>query len=271
MFEKLFTMFSYGYMVRAFIAGLIVSVLVACLGTVMVHKRLSMIGDALSHTSLAGVAIGMCLGINPVLGAVCACLIGALSIEAIRRKIGNHSELAVAVILSLGVGIAGVLSGFVKSATDFSSFLFGSVVATSVSELVTVAVIGVIVITFYIIFYRDIFLISFDEQSASMMGVKVKFINTLITILTALTVAVGARTVGTLIITSLMIVPVASAVQVAKSYKQQVILSVVFSAVSTVCGLTFSFLWGLKPGGTICLAAVIIFFACTLIKHIRKS
>lgn len=258
--SELLSMFSYSYMVRALISGVIVSVLMALIGNIVVHKRLSMIGDSLSHTSLAGISIGLVAGINPILGAVFACLVGAFAIEEIRSRLHNHSELAVAIILSLGVGISGVMSGFVKSATDFSSYLFGSIIATTREELIAISIIGAIIIVTYILLYKSIFLISFDEQSARMLGVNVGLINTLITFLTAITIAISTRIVGTLIISSLMVVPVASALEVARSYKNQVILSVVFSGISTLAGLILSFEFGLKPGGVICLVSVGIFF-----------
>ncbi|MCQ2534545.1 MAG: metal ABC transporter permease [Clostridia bacterium] len=258
--SDLLAMFSYSYMVRALISGIIVSVLMALIGNIVVHKRLSMIGDSLSHTSLAGISIGLVAGLNPILGAVIACLVGAFAIEGIRTRLKNHSELAVAIILSLGVGISGVMSGFVKSATDFSSYLFGSIIATTIPELIAISVIGAVIIVTYILLYRSIFLISFDEQSARMLGVNVGLINTLITFLTAITIAISTRIVGTLIISSLMVVPVAAALEVARSYKKQVVLSVVFSVVSTLTGLVLSFEFGLKPGGVICLVSVFIFF-----------
>ena len=269
--EKLFTMFSYGYMTRAFIAGVIVAVIVSCLGTVMVHKRLSMIGDSLAHTSLAGVALGLVGGINPIVGSVCACLVGALMIEAIRKKLGTHSEMAVAVILSLGVGIAGVASGFVKSGSDFSSFLFGSIIATSTEELIIISVVAVIVLAVYAILYKKIFLMALDENTARLMGIRTGLINVIITLLTALTVAVSARIVGTLIISSLMVVPVAAASMVSRSYKMQLCLSVLISVGSTVLGLVLSFLYGLKPGGTICLISVFVFAICAIISTISKK
>ena len=268
---NILSMFSYGYMIRALIAGVIVSLLMALIGNIVVHKRLSMIGDSLSHTSLAGVAIGLVAGINPVLGAVIACLIGAFAIEAIRSRLKNHSELAVAIILSLGVGIAGVKSGFIKSATDFSSYLFGSIIATTIGEVIAVALIGAVVLIIYFALFREIFLISFDEQSARMLGVNVRIINVIITFLTAITIAISTKIVGTLIISSLMVVPVASAMEIASNYKKQVILSVVFSVIATLAGLILSFEFGLKPGGIICLVSVLIYFLSVFFNHFCRK
>ena len=269
--ERLLSMFSYGYMVRAFIAGILVAVIVSLIGNIMVHKRLSMIGDSLAHTSLAGVAIGLVAGWNPIVGAILACIVGAFFIEGIRKRLGVHSEMAVAVVLSAGVGIAGLMSGFVKSGSDFSSFLFGSVIATSTEEVIMIAAVAAIVISLFIALYRKIFLISFDEESARLLGIRTNLVNALITFLTALSVAVSARIVGSLIISSLMVVPVAASSMIARSYRMQIVMSVVFSLVATIPGLILSFLFGLKPGASICLLSVMIFIVCTVIKALNNK
>ena len=124
--------FNYGFMQRAFLVGLLLAAVIPCIGMVIVCKRLSMIGDALSHTSLAGVAAGLILGMNPVAAAALACITASLGIEIIRRKLPRYSEMSIAIVMSAGVGLAGVLSGFVKNAANFNSFLFGSIVAISV-------------------------------------------------------------------------------------------------------------------------------------------
>ena len=116
----------YGFMQRAFIVGILLAVITPCIGITIVLKRMSMIGDALSHASLAGVALGLLLGINPVFGAGATCIVAALGIEAIRKKIPRYSEMAISVIMSAGIGLAGVLSGFVQNSANFNSFLFGN-------------------------------------------------------------------------------------------------------------------------------------------------
>lgn len=263
------TILQYAYMQRALLVGLLLSVIVACLGTVMVHKRLSLIGDALSHSSLAGVAIGLLGGFNPILGAMGVCIIAAFSIEAIRKKLGNHSELAVAIVMSTGIGLAGVLSGFVRSSADFNSFLFGSIVAISGFEARLVLILAVIVLVAFVLLYKELFYISFDEQAASISGVPVGVVNAIFTILTAVTVSIAARTVGALIISSLLVVPVAAAMSIARSYKTTVLWAVFVSAVSTIGGLVLSFYLGLKPGGTIVLISVAFFLLFRLLGFLR--
>ncbi len=259
----------YAYMQRALLVGLLLSVIVACLGTVMVHKRLSLIGDALSHSSLAGVAIGLLGGFNPILGAMGVCIVAAFSIEAIRKKLGNHSELAVAIVMSTGIGMAGVLSGFVRSSADFNSFLFGSIVAISGFEARLVLILAVIVLVAFVLLYKELFYISFDEQAASISGVPVGVVNAIFTILTAVTVSIAARTVGALIISSLLVVPVAAAMSIARSYKTTVLWAIFVSAVSTIGGLVLSFYLGLKPGGTIVLISVVFFLLFRFLGFLR--
>jgi zinc transport system permease protein len=251
------TIFQYDFMHRAFIVGILLAIIIPCIGIVIVLKRLSLIGDALSHTSLAGVAAGLIIGINPILGATISCIMGALSIEVIRTKFPKHSEMAIAVMMSAGVGLAGVLSGFVKSSVNFNSFLFGSIVAISNFELVMVVIVSLIVMLTFVFLYKELFYVAFDEQAARLAGVPIKMINFIFTILTAVTVSIAARTVGALIISSLMVVPVACAMQLGKSYKGTVIYAVCFAVIFTVLGLFISYYARLKPGGTIVLVGVI--------------
>ena len=121
------SIFEYGFMQRAFLVGILLAVITPLIGMTVVLKRMSMVGDALAHASLAGVAIGMLFGINPVAGAGGICVVAALAIEAIRRRLPRYSENAIAIVMSAGIGLAGVLSGFVKNSANFNSFLFGSI------------------------------------------------------------------------------------------------------------------------------------------------
>ena len=145
----------YGFMQRAFLVGILLAVITPCIGITIVLKRMSMIGDALSHSSLAGVVLGLILGVNPVAGAVVMCIVAALGIEAIRKKIPRYSEVAISIVMSAGIGLAGVLSGFVENGASLNSFLFGSIVSISEGELALVVVISVLVLAAVLFFYRE--------------------------------------------------------------------------------------------------------------------
>ena len=245
--------FEYLFMQRAFVVGILLAAVVPCVGMVVVCKRLSMIGDALSHTSLAGVAAGLLLGVNPVAGAAAACVAASFGIEAIRRKLPRYSEMSISIIMSAGIGLAGVLSGFVKNSANFNSFLFGSIVAISDAEMISVIVVSVVVLALFLLLYKELFYISLDERSARLAGVPVGIVNFIFTIMIAVTVSVAARTVGALMVSSMMVVPVACAMQLGKNFKQTVWYAVGLNVLFMIIGLFAAFYLGLKPGGTIVL------------------
>ncbi|MBP7401510.1 MAG: metal ABC transporter permease [Clostridia bacterium] len=251
----------FAFMRRAFLVGLLLAVIVPCIGVVTVFRRMSMVGDALSHSSLAGVAVGLLAGFNPVIGAIGASLAGATAIEVIRKRIPRYAEMAIAIVMSAGIGLAGVLSGFVQNAAGFSSFLFGSIVAISDLELGVVVTVAVVVLVSFLLLYKELFYLAYDEQAARIAGVPVRLVGPLFTLLTAVTVSVAARTVGALVVSSLMVVPTACAMTVARSYRQTVVFSAGFGVLFVLIGLTFSYYARLRPGGTIVLVGI----ACLLV------
>ena len=260
----------YGFMQRAFLVGILLAVITPCIGITIVLKRMSMIGDALSHASLAGVALGLLLGINPVLGAGVICMIAALGIEGIRKKLPRYAEIAIAIVMSTGIGLAGVLSGFVKNGANFNSFLFGSIVSISKGELLLVCIVSLFVLVMLMLFYRELFYIGFDENAARISGVPVRRINFLFTILTALTVSIASRTVGALIVSSMLVVPVACGMQMGKSYRKTLLYAIVVALFTTIAGLFLSYYAGLKPGGTIVLLEVACFLILVAVKTVKN-
>lgn len=259
-------MLQYEFMRRAFIVGLLLATIIPCIGVTIVLKRLSMMGDALSHASLAGVAAGLVIGINPVLGAVIITVISGFGINIIRKKFPKYAEISIAIIMSAGVGLAGVLSGFADNSAGFTSFLFGSIVAITDFELYLVVGLAVAVMLVFLFLYKELMYIAFDEDGARLVGIPVKSVNFIFTILTALTVSIASRTVGALIVSSIMVIPVACAMRFAKSYKSTIILSILFAVVFTIIGLVLSYYVGLKPGGTIVLAGVITLIVTMIVK-----
>ena len=259
-------MFEYAFMQKAFLVGILLAIIIPLIGVIVVLKRLSMIGDALSHTSLAGVALGLLLGIDPIVGAVVVCVIAAFSIETIRKRLPRYAEISISIIMSVGIGLASVRTGFIEDGAAFNSFLFGSIVAITDTEVLMVIIVTVIVVATFLLLYKELMFITFDEQGAILAGLPVKKINFVITLLTAITVSVAARSVGALIVSSLMVIPVACAMQLANSYKKTVIYSVLFAVVFTVVGLVLSYYFNLKPGGTIVLVGVVVLIPLMMVK-----
>lgn len=259
-------MLQYEFMRRAFVVGILLATIIPCIGVTIVLKRLSMMGDALSHASLAGVAAGLVLGMNPILGAVIITVIAGFGIDVIRKRFPKYAEISIAIIMSAGVGLAGVLSGFADNSAGFTSFLFGSIVAITDFELYLVVILAIVVMIVFLFLYKELMYIAFDEEGARLVGIPVKTVNFIFTILTALTISIASRTVGALIVSSIMVIPVACAMRFSKSYKMTILLSIMFAVVFTLIGLVLSFYIGLKPGGTIVLAGVITLIITMIIK-----
>ncbi|MGI6772431.1 MAG: metal ABC transporter permease [Clostridiales bacterium] len=262
--------FEFEFMRRAFMVGIMLALIIPCIGVIVVLKRLSMIGDSLAHTSLAGVAAGLILNINPIAGAIAACIAASLGIEYIRKKLPKFAEMSIAITMSAGIGLAGVLSGFVKNSANFNSFLFGSIVAISDFELRLVAIVCAIVLLAFVLLYKELFFISLDERLARLAGVPVWAVNFIFTILTAVTVSVAARTVGALIVSSMMVIPTACAMQLAKSYKKTVLYSIGFAVLFMVSGLFLSYYQRLKPGATIVLIGVVCLVLILIVKNVAR-
>lgn len=263
-------MFQLEFMRRAFLVGIMLSIVIPCIGVVMVNKRNSMIGDALSHVSLAGVTIGLIFRVNPIITAIISCAIASFSIEIMRRYFPKNSDISTAIMMSLGIGLAAVLSDFVKGAANFNSFLFGSIVAISDFEVILVTLVFFIVITVFIVLYKALLYVSFDEVGARLAGIKVQTVNIIFTFLISLSISIASRTVGVLMVSSLMVVPVACALRISKSYFQTVIYSVLFGMAFTIAGIVISFYQGLKPGGTMVLTGIAVLFTIVIIQNLRK-
>ena len=183
-----------------------------------------------------------------------------------RRRFPRYAELSISVMLSAGVGLAGVLSGFTKNAANFNSFLFGSIVAISDAELYSVAAVSLLVLLASVLLYKELFSIALDERAARLSGVPVNVVSTIFTMLTAVTVAIAARTVGALIVSSMMVLPVACAMQLARSYRGTVWASIGFAELFTISGLVIAYYGGLKPGGTIVLMGVVCLIGILIVK-----
>ncbi len=260
--------FAHEFMIRAFIVAIMISLASPCIGLPIVLKRFSAIGDATSHSALGGIAFGLIIGINPILGAVMFAILAVLSIEKLRKKFGTYQEIATVVIMSAGIGLSAVLSGFITNASaNINSFMFGSIVAISDFELVLSIILSLIVVAVTMLLYKETFAIAFDEETAQLSGIPVKAINFILMILTAITVSVASRIVGALMISSLLVIPTATAMLISKSYKQTLILSVVFAEIYTVLGLILSYYLNLRPGGTIVLLGTLVLVIVTMFKR----
>lgn len=262
-------MFQYNFMIRTLAVSLMISIIIPLIGIVIVNRGTSMMGDALSHVSLAGVAIGLILSINPLIGAIIACIIGAFSIEKIRKRFPQFGDMATAIITSIGLGLAAVLSDFSPGGNSFDAYLFGSIASVSKSDVIIVLVTFILVVLTSFIYYFGLLSIAVDKQLAKMSGVNVEKINSIFTFLSAITIALSAKIIGALMVTSLIVLPVASSLLISKSYKKTFMNTIILGIIYTLSGVTISYYFDVKPGGAIVIIASIGMLLCLLISKIK--
>lgn len=264
--------FQYEFMQRAFIAGIMVAVTCPLIGIFIVLKRLSMIGDTLSHASLAGIAAGMLWGFYPFWGALAFSVGGAIAIEKLRKTFSKYEEISNSIILSAGIGLAVVMIGLAKGFnTDLMGYLFGSIAAVNSQDIYIMGALSLIIILSVIALHKKLFYIAFDEEGAQISGIPVGFLNLYLTVLTALTVVVSMRIVGIFMVSSMLVIPVAAAIQVGTGFIKTMGLSVAFALISVISGLILSYYLDIAPGGTIVLLSVLILLIVLFVKSVIKK
>ena len=267
----------YEFLQNAFLSGMIIGLIAPLLGVFIVVRRLSLIADALSHVTLAGIAGSLYLSqsfvglatLNPIYLGIVASVSGSILIERLRRLYKHYEELAIPIIMSGGLGVSAIFislaSGF---NTDLMSYLFGSVSAVSRQDLYVVLAVAVIVFIFLFAFFKELFVLSFDEEYAKASGLPAKWVHFLFMIVVALVIAASMRIVGILLVSSLITLPVAAAMRMAKGFKEAIIYSIVFGELAVVIGLVSAFYLNLAPGGTIVVTSIIILLIVILAKKI---
>ncbi|MBU0904363.1 MAG: metal ABC transporter permease [Planococcaceae bacterium] len=270
-------LWNYEFLQNAFASGLIIGLIAPLLGVFIVVRRLSLIADALSHVTLAGIAGSLYLSqtvplfamLNPLYLGILSAVSGSVLIERLRRLYKHYEELAIPIIMSAGIGISAI---FISLANGFSAdlfgYLFGSVSAVSRQDLWIVVIIALIVILFLRFFYKELFVLSFDEEYARASGLPAKWIHILFMIVTALVIAASMRIVGILLVSSLMTLPVAASMRLAKGFKQAILLAVVFGETAVIIGLVTAFYLNIAPGGTIVVTSICILLIVLIGKKI---
>ncbi len=264
-------MFEYSFMQNACIVALLISLVCPMIGMFLVLRRYSMIGDALSHASLAGVAVGLLIDVNPIISAFCLTSFFGVLIEALRNQFRRYAELVLIIVLSLSVGIAITIISAGLVHTNVESFLFGSILTVSSTDVWSVVILSIISLTTILWLYPQLVMITFDEDGARVAGVRVKLINYIFSILVAATISVSIRIVGILVISSLIALPVATALQLQKGFCRTLQFSVLFSFIDILTGLFVSYWIDAAPGGVTAITSVVLLLFVLLGKQLRLS
>lgn len=259
--------FQYGFMVRGLEAGIVVAIIAPLIGIFLVLRRYSLIADTLAHVSLAGIAIGMLLKVNPLISAIIAAVISSIAIERLRISKRIFGESALSIFLSGSLAIAVVIISYSHGfGVDLFSYLFGSITTVKQTDVNIIAGLGILVIATIIAFYKELLFVTIDEEAAKVNGIPTKFINSLLIVLAAFTIALSIPIVGVLLIAALIVIPVVTALLLKKSFLKTIFFAEAFSLISVLGGIIISFYLNLSPGGTIVLTAIAIFVFTLLFK-----
>jgi zinc transport system permease protein len=256
------------YMQLALAVGLVVGACAPLVGTFLVDRHLSLMGDGLGHLAFAGVAAGLLLSISPTWTALVVAVVGALLVEWLRTRGRASGDLALALFFYGGIAGGAVLAS--RAATDGITvnvvpYLFGSILTVTNSDLVLVSAIGMLVLLAVAAAHRAWFAIGLDEESARVMGLPVDLLNAVLAALTAVVIVAATRIVGVLLVAALMVLPVASARLLARSQVRTLGIASAVGIVSVVLGLAAARAWGLAPGGTIVLVSTVVFAATSVV------
>ena len=264
-------MFSYPFMQRALIAGVLVSLCAALLGVPLVLKRYSMIGDGLSHVSFGALAIAVALGVTPLYFSIPVVIVAAFLLLRVADNPRWNSDAAIAVMSasSLAIGIL-VVSRTTGMTTDVDNYMFGSVLAMSKTDVALSVVLCIAVLVLFILFYHKLFAITFDESFSRATGLGVNRYNTLLSILTALTIVLGMRMMGAMLISSLVIFPALTAMRVFRSFRSVILCSAVTSTVCFCTGLAISFAFSTPVGATVVAANLSLFLLSCILRLFRR-
>src|SRR4051794_13840664 len=266
-------LFQYDFMIRALIGALIIGLAGRGLGIYLGQRRLSLIGDGIGHVALTGVGVGLLLGRSPVITAVIVAAIGAVGVELVRQRGRTSGDLALALLFYGGIAGGVVLVGLStdSSNANLMQYLFGSLITTSTQDVVLIAGLGVAVLLAMVLLRPALFAVSHDEEYARVSGLPVRALNLLVAVTTAVTVTIAMRTVGLLLVSALMVVPVAAAQQVTRGFRTTMLGAMLIGVCAAAAGVVVSAEVNTAPGATIVIVALAVFVAISIAAGARRA
>ena len=267
---SIFKLLSYAFVQRALIVGLLIAISSSFLGIFLVLRKYSMIGDGLAHVSFATVALALVLNQSPLIISIPIVSLASLLILKLSEENRIGGDAAIGLIastsLAIGVFITSVSNGF---SVDLSSYLFGSILIIAQSDVYLSLVLTVLIVSLVLVFYQDLFAMTYDLDYAKVSGRKTKRLNQLLSILTAITIVLGIRVVGTMLISSLIIFPPVSALRLSKGFKSTIIWAVIIAIISVMSGILISVTLDFPTGSSIVLINALLFGLISLITMVK--
>lgn len=266
------TIFSYGFMQRALIAGLAVAVACAILGVFLILRKDAMIGHGLAHVTFGGVALGLFVQVTPILAALAVCILAALGILKLKEKAGLYEDTALGIFSSVGMAIGIILVSLAGSFNvNLLGFLFGNILAIEAFEVWISLGLTVAVLLTVSLFYHELFYLTFDPESAATAGIKVKKLEALLAVLSAVTVVLGMKVVGILLVAALVVIPSAAGLMLAGNFRQAMAISAMVAVLSVSLGLLSSFYWDLPASGSIVILSFVFFLVLFLVRVLKRK
>jgi zinc transport system permease protein len=260
--------FDLGFMQRALVAGLVVGVFAPMIGTFVVQRRMSLIGDGIGHLAFAGVGLGLVAAVAPVWAALAVAVAGAIGIELLRSRRAASGDLALALFFYSGIAAGVVLVGLAGGLdANLLTYLFGQPLTVNDREIAVILGLGAAVVAIVLLLRRALFAVVTDEEWSRVAGLPVGLLNTVLAVMVAVSVVAAMRVVGLLLVAAMMVLPVASGQLLARSFRGTLWWSVAIGVTSVVSGLAASRIWGLAPGGTIVLISAAAFVVVALVRR----
>ena len=267
---SLLDLLNYRFFQNALLGGVIAAAACAAVGLFLILKKEAMIGDGIAHTAFGGIALGLLLGINPLLGALGISVLAVLAISYMRRRNVAPSDSAIAVMLALGFSFGLIMISVVRGFNvELFSYLFGSILTIDEVDLLFVSLLGVVVLLFLGFFRRELLAMVFDEDDSRVMGVPTNALSVAFDLLVAATIVLSIKVIGTVLVVALLVLPGLSALQLNLSFRKTILTAVGFSITSTVLGILFSAAFDVATSGVIVLVAVLLFLLTIAYKKLQ--
>lgn len=267
-----FEILSYGFMQRALVSGVAISLMCSVVGLFLVLRRHALFGDALAHSAFGGIAAGLFLGIYPMWTAFIISILSALGLTKIRQRFQISGDAMVAILLSSGLAMGVILISLAGGFTvNLFSFLFGSILLVSLDNTILILGLAGSILVVILLLYRQFTYATFNEEQAKVSGIQVEKLNYLLVVIAGITVVSSMQLVGILLTSSLIVIPNVTAMLFSRGFKQTAILSMIFAVFAAVTGILTSYIFNIAPGGMIVLISILLFAGSLGMKSLRQS